>query len=41
MDGRCERSSISGHRSLQSLQEYLEIDKAEVVDKYRQRMATT
>tara|TARA_B100002019_G_scaffold27145_1_gene21051 strand:+ start:2792 stop:3418 length:627 start_codon:yes stop_codon:yes gene_type:complete len=36
-----EIQHISGHRSLQSLQEYLEIDKAEVVDKYRQRMATT
>ena len=29
---------ISGHRSLQSLQEYLDVDKEEVVDKFRQRM---
>jgi len=29
---------ISGHRSLQSLQEYLDIDKAEVVGKFRGRM---
>ena len=29
---------ISGHRSLQSLQEYLDIDKAEVVGKFRERM---
>ena len=29
---------ISGHRSLQSLQEYLDVDKEEVVDKFRERM---
>ena len=29
---------ISGHRTLQSLQEYLDVDKEEVVDKFRQRM---
>ena len=33
-----EIQHISGHRSLQSLQEYLEVDKEEVVDKFRQRM---
>ena len=34
-----EIQHISGHRSLQSLQEYLDVDKEEVVDKFRQRMA--
>ena len=33
-----EIQHISGHRSLQSLQEYLDVDKEEVVDKFRQRM---
>ena len=33
-----EIQHISGHRSLQSLQEYLDIDKEKVVDKFRQRM---
>ena len=33
-----EIQHISGHRSLQSLQEYLDVDKAEVVSKFRQRM---
>ena len=33
-----EIQHISGHRSLQSLQEYLDVEKEEVVDKYRQRM---
>ena len=36
-----EIQHISGHRSLQSLQEYLEVDKEEVVSKFRQRMAST
>ena len=36
---RREIQHISGHRSLQSLQEYLDVDKEEVVDKFRQRMA--
>lgn len=34
-----EIQHISGHKSLQSLQEYLEIAKEEVVDKFRQKMA--
>ena len=29
---------ISGHKSLQSLQEYLDVDKAVIVSKYRERM---
>ena len=33
-----EIQHIPGHRSLQSLQEYLDVDKEEVVDKFRQRM---
>ncbi len=33
-----EIQHISGHKSLQSLQEYLDVDKEEVVDKFRQRM---
>ncbi|QNG30950.1 hypothetical protein H0O22_07580 [Synechococcus sp. LTW-R] len=33
-----EIQHISGHRSLQSLQDYLDIDKEKVVDKFRQRM---
>ena len=33
-----EIQHISGHRSLQSLQEYLDVDKEEVVDKFRERM---
>jgi len=33
-----EIQHISGHRSLQSFQEYLDVDKEEVVDKFRQRM---
>lgn len=33
-----EIQHISGHKSLQSLQEYLEVDKEQVVDKFRQRM---
>ena len=34
-----EIQHISGHRSLQSLQEYLDVDKEKVVDKFRQKMA--
>ena len=33
-----EIQHISGHKSLQSLQEYLDVDKAVVVTKFRQRM---
>ena len=33
-----EIQHISGHKSLQSLQEYLDVDKEEIVDKFRQRM---
>ena len=33
-----EIQHISGHKSLQSLQEYLDVDKAVVVSKFRQRM---
>ena len=33
-----EIQHISGHKSLQSLQEYLDVDKAVVVGKYRERM---
>ena len=33
-----EIQHISGHRSLQSLQEYLDVDKEKVVDKFRDRM---
>ena len=33
-----EIQHISGHKSLQSLQEYLDVDKEEVVHKFRQRM---
>lgn len=33
-----EIQHISGHKSLQSLQEYLDVDKEVVVDKFRQRM---
>ena len=33
-----EIQHTSGHRSLQSLQEYLDIDKEKIVDKFRQRM---
>ena len=33
-----EIQHISGHKSLQSLQEYLDVDKEKVVDKFRQRM---
>ena len=33
-----EIQHISGHRSLQSLPEYLDIDREEVVDKFRRRM---
>ena len=33
-----ENQHISGHKSLQSLQEYLDVDKAVVVSKFRQRM---
>ncbi len=35
-----EIQHISGHKSLQSLQEYLDVDKEEIVDKFRQRMVT-
>ena len=33
-----EIQHISGHKSLQSLQEYLDVDKSVVVSKYRERM---
>ena len=33
-----EIQHISGHKSLQSLQEYLDVDKAVVVSKYKERM---
>ena len=33
-----EIQHISGHKSLQSLQEYLDVDKEKVVDKFRSRM---
>ena len=36
-----EIQHISGHRSLQSLQEYLDVDKEKVVDKFRDRMEVT
>ena len=33
-----EIQHISGHKSLQSLQEYLDVDKEQVVNKFRSRM---